>query len=51
MNELNSAETLRIHLPHSPNNTLQRYLPEAFGPNDLDIKQRLLRPYGKRFAL
>ncbi|MFZ7173642.1 cytidine deaminase [[Pasteurella] aerogenes] len=44
MNELNSAETLRIHLPHSLNNTLQRYLPDAFGPNDLDIKQRLLGP-------
>ncbi|OOF67705.1 cytidine deaminase [Rodentibacter caecimuris] len=41
MNELNTAEKLRIHLPHSQNNTLQTYLPDAFGPKNLDIKQVL----------
>lgn len=29
MNELNSAETLRIHLPHSQDNLLHHYLPDA----------------------
>lgn len=37
MNELNSASTLRIHLPHSQNNPLHSYLPDAFGPKDLNI--------------
>lgn len=37
MNELNSAQTLRIHLPHSQNNALHSYLPDAFGPCDLNI--------------
>ena len=42
MNELNSAESLQIHLPHRQNNRLQQYLPDAFGPLDLNIKSRLL---------
>ena len=37
MNELNSAPTLRIHLPHSQNNALDSYLPDAFGPRNLNI--------------
>ena len=37
MNELNSAPTLRIHLPHSQNNALHSYLPDAFGPRNLNI--------------
>ncbi|POY45000.1 cytidine deaminase [Avibacterium gallinarum] len=41
MNELNSAETLHIHLPHSQNNLLHKYLPDSFGPKDLDITCRL----------
>ena len=41
MNELNSAKTLKIHLPHSQNNLLQQYLPDAFGPKDLNIEQVL----------
>ncbi|URL02908.1 cytidine deaminase [Avibacterium sp. 20-126] len=41
MNELNSAETLHIHLPHSQNNLLHHYLPDSFGPKDLAISCRL----------
>ncbi|WP_249963324.1 cytidine deaminase [Histophilus somni] len=41
MNELNSAETLRIHLPHSQDNLLHHYLPDAFGPHNLQIDNRL----------
>ena len=42
MNELNSAESLLIHLPHSQHNKLHQYLPDAFGPLDLNIHTRLL---------
>lgn len=42
MNELHGAEQLSIHLPHSQNNPLHRYLPDAFGPKDLDIAVHLL---------
>lgn len=44
MNELNSAEALKIHLPHSQNNLLHQYLPDAFGPKDLNIPSLLLDP-------
>ena len=37
MNELNSATTLKIHLPHSRHNLLHSYLPDAFGPQDLGM--------------
>lgn len=37
MNELNTSSELRIHLPHSQNNLLHNYLPDAFGPKNLDI--------------
>ncbi|AKO45322.1 cytidine deaminase [[Haemophilus] ducreyi] len=37
MNELNTATTLQIHLPHRQHNTLQQYLIDAFGPKDLNI--------------
>ncbi|AKD38440.1 cytidine deaminase [Pasteurella multocida subsp. multocida OH4807] len=42
MNELNSASELYIHLPHSQNNPLQNYLPDSFGPKDLNIDLLLL---------
>lgn len=41
MNELNSAKTLKIHLPHSQNNLLRQYLPDSFGPKDLNIEKVL----------
>ncbi|MEQ4531792.1 MAG: cytidine deaminase [Mixta sp.] len=37
MNELNSGTALRISLPNQPVVTLADYLPDAFGPRDLDI--------------
>ena len=42
MNELNSGLALRINLPGRAPHTLKDYLPDAFGPKDLDIKTLLL---------
>ncbi|MGC6405668.1 cytidine deaminase [Bisgaard Taxon 45] len=42
MNELRTAPHLKIHLPHSQNNLLHSYLPDAFGPANLDIQHFLL---------
>lgn len=44
MNELNSAPQLKIHLPHSQNNLLHSYLPDAFGPKDLNVEKVLFDP-------
>lgn len=41
MNELNRAETLKVHLPHRQDQRLQDYLPDSFGPKDLNITQVL----------
>lgn len=53
MNEFNSAAVLNIHLPHSQNNLLHSYLPDAFGPKDLGVSKVLfdtqdlgILPYG-----
>lgn len=51
MNELNSAKTLRIHLPHSQHNLLRSYLPDAFGPQDLNIEQVLFDTQHHTFEL
>lgn len=42
MNELNSGATLPIHLPGRHAATLGDYLPDAFGPRDLQIQTLLL---------
>lgn len=42
MNELNSGTDLRIDLPGREPATLGEYLPDAFGPIDLQITTRLL---------
>lgn len=42
MNELNSAPSLRIQLPGRQPALLSHYLPDAFGPADLQIKTLLL---------
>lgn len=42
MNELHGSAQLKIHLPHSSNNPLHDYLPDSFGPKDLDIAVHLL---------
>lgn len=44
MNELNTADKLQIHLPKEPSCTLHDYLPNAFGPKDLNISHLLLDP-------
>lgn len=51
MNELNTAKQLKIHLPHSQNNLLHSYLPDAFGPADLQIQQVLFDPQDWAFPL
>ncbi|MGL5345535.1 MAG: cytidine deaminase [Plesiomonas sp.] len=42
MNELNAAPTLNIHLPARTASKLHDYLPEAFGPRDLNITTLLM---------
>ena len=51
MNELNSAERLQIHLPHSQNNPLHQYLPDAFGPKNLNIQLHLLDQHDNQLSL
>lgn len=51
MNELNSAEQLYIHLPHAQNNRLHQYLPDAFGPKDLDIRECLFDPHNNKLQI
>lgn len=42
LNELRGNDTLKIHLPHSRDNLLAAYLPDSFGPANLDMTVRLL---------
>jgi len=42
MNELNTAQTLMVQLPEREAKSLQAYLPESFGPNDLNIDTLLM---------
>jgi cytidine deaminase len=42
MNELSTASELTIQLPEREQKTLQAYLPESFGPSDLDITTPLM---------
>ncbi|WLI77764.1 cytidine deaminase [Kosakonia sp. H02] len=51
MNELNSGLSLRIHLPGRAPHTLGDYLPDAFGPKDLDIKTLLMDEQNHSFPL
>lgn len=41
MNETNTAAQLQIHLPHSQENLLHSYLPDSFGPKDLNVSHVL----------
>ncbi|MBK0092040.1 cytidine deaminase [Erwinia sp. S59] len=50
MNELNSGTAIRISLPGRAVSTLGDYLPDAFGPADLNITERLLTPIHHGFA-
>ncbi|QHM94204.1 cytidine deaminase [Kosakonia sacchari] len=51
MNELNSGLNLRINLPGRAPHTLGDYLPDAFGPKDLDIKTLLMDQQDHGFSL
>ncbi|EPB6465456.1 cytidine deaminase [Cronobacter dublinensis] len=51
MNELNSGLTLRINLPGRAPSKLGDYLPDAFGPRDLDIKTLIFDTENHGFAL
>lgn len=51
MNELNSGLSLRINLPGRDPHTLADYLPDAFGPKDLDIKTLLMDDENHGFAV
>ncbi len=51
MNELNSSQVLRIHLPGREAHSLQHYLPDAFGPKDLEIKTLLMDQQDHGFPL
>ncbi len=44
INEVNLADNFRIQLPDSTAKSLSYYLPDAFGPNDLNIDKRILGP-------
>lgn len=44
MNELSTAESLLIRLQDQPAAPLASFLPSAFGPADLGIEDRLMRP-------
>ncbi|TMX37408.1 cytidine deaminase [Vibrio sp. Hep-1b-8] len=50
MNELSTADKLKIQLPERESKSLQEYLPESFGPADLGIKSALMTnvDHGKR---
>lgn len=50
MNELNHANSLIIQLPHHASKTLSDYLPESFGPADLNIQTPLLTPIDHGFS-
>lgn len=42
INEVNTAKDLKIYLPQIPDGApLSHYLPDSFGPADLEIKERL----------
>ncbi|EOV9615879.1 cytidine deaminase [Cronobacter dublinensis] len=51
MNELNSGLTLRINLPGRAPSKLGDYLPDAFGPRDLDIKTLIFDTENHGYAL
>lgn len=42
MNELTTANDLKVQLPQRDEMSLQEYLPDSFGPADLDIDARLM---------
>jgi cytidine deaminase len=51
MNELSTAEFLTIQLPARDEKSLQDYLPESFGPKDLNIDSRLMKSQTPKYVL
>ncbi|MDG6881163.1 Cytidine deaminase [Phocoenobacter uteri] len=51
LNELNVSSNLKVHLPHSQNNLLHSYLPDSFGPKDLNISKLLFDEQDHKFTL
>lgn len=51
MNELNGAENLKVHLPHSQDNLLHSYLPDSFGPKNLGIEKVLFDNQAQQFEV
>jgi cytidine deaminase len=51
MNELSTAESLKIQLPARDEKSLQDYLPESFGPKDLNIDSRLMKSQSSKYVL
>ncbi|ENM6580487.1 cytidine deaminase [Vibrio alginolyticus] len=50
MNELSTANELKIQLPEREEKSLHEYLPEAFGPNDLGIESGLMAEVQHQFS-
>lgn len=50
MNELSTANELKIQLPECEEKSLHEYLPEAFGPNDLGIESGLMAAVQHQFS-
>ena len=51
MNELSSADKMMVQLPNRQAKTLQEYLPESFGPKDLNIKTLLMEDKPQKYAI
>ncbi|MFW8630295.1 cytidine deaminase [Vibrio natriegens] len=49
MNELSTANDLKVQLPEREEKSLHEYLPEAFGPADLGIKSGLMAEVKHQF--
>lgn len=51
MNELSSADKMMVQLPNRQAKTLQDYLPESFGPKDLNITTLLMEDKPQKYII
>ena len=51
MNELSSADKMMVQLPNRQARTLQDYLPESFGPKDLNITTLLMEDKPQKYII
>ncbi|PMH46584.1 cytidine deaminase [Vibrio sp. 10N.286.49.B3] len=51
MNELTTADKLKVQLPQRDEKTLQEYLPESFGPSDLGVTSALMTKVNHNYQL